>query len=221
VGVNGTPAPVWVVVLIKDFSDAKQRLRPALRSGQREELARVNARRALAAARAGDRVLAVCGSERVAELARQAGAEVLLEVSPSGQNPAARLGLTHAASRGARAVLLLSSDLPLVDRRTVAGMLASGHRLAPPAVLAAPATGRGGTNALYLCPPDAVDLHFGNDSLVEFERDAASRGSRFELYESPRLALDLDEPADLAELQRQGVSGLGLCLADAGARLPI
>jgi len=216
---SAAPAPVWVVVLIKDFGDAKQRLRPALHSGQRQELARANARLALAAAEAGDRVLAVCGSERVAELARQAGTEVLLEVSPAGQNPAARLGLAHAASRGAGAVLLLSSDLPLVNRQAVAGMLASGRRLAPPAVVAAPATGRGGTNALYLAPPDAVDLHFGNNSLVEFERDAASRGARFQLYRSPRLALDLDEPADLVELRRQGSSGQGLCLADAGGGL--
>jgi 2-phospho-L-lactate guanylyltransferase len=190
------------VVLVKDFSEAKQRLRPALDSEQRRDLARRNASLALAAARAGDRVLAVCGSEAAAEAARQAGAETLLEAQPSGQNPAARLGIAHAAAGGAGAVLLLSSDLPLVTRRIVAGMLAAARRLGRPAVLAAPATGRGGTNALYLCPPDAIELHFGDDSLVKFGRDAAARGVRFELYESPRLALDLDEPADLEELSR-------------------
>lgn len=217
---SGAQAPVWVVVLVKDFGDAKHRLRTALQPEQRRELARENARLALAAATAGDRVLAVCGSERAAELARRAGAEVLLEASPSGQNSAARLGLAHAASRGAGAVLLLSSDLPLLNRSTIAGMLAYAGRLAPPAVVAAPATGRGGTNALYLCPPDAIDLHFGHDSLVEFKRDAMARGARFQLYRSPRLALDLDEPADLAELRRQDVSGQWLCMADATGALP-
>jgi 2-phospho-L-lactate guanylyltransferase len=192
----------WVVVLVKDFSEAKQRLRPALGPEQRRDLAQRNASLGLGAARAGDRVLAVCGSEAAAEAARQAGAEALLEARPSGQNPAARLGIAHAAARGAGAVLLLSSDLPLVTRRVVAGMLAAARRLGRPAVLAAPATGRGGTNALYLCPPDAIELHFGDDSLAKFSRDAAARGVRFELYESPRLALDLDEPADLEELSR-------------------
>ena len=67
--------------------------------------------------------------------------------------------------------------------------------------LAAPATGRGGTNALYLCPPSAVDLHFGDASLEKFARDAAERQVRFQLFESPRLALDLDEPSDLEELR--------------------
>jgi 2-phospho-L-lactate guanylyltransferase (CobY/MobA/RfbA family) len=79
-------------------------------------------------------------------------------------------------------------------------MLAAAGRLDRPAVLAAPATGRGGTNALYLGPPDAIELHFGDDSLRRFERDAANRGVRFELFEAPELALDLDEPSDLAIL---------------------
>jgi 2-phospho-L-lactate guanylyltransferase len=193
---------IWVVVLVKDFDLAKQRLRPALDPPARRELAIENARRALSAARAGDRVLAVCGSEAAAELARSAGVEVVVEAEPSGQNPAARLGIAHARSAGAGAVLLLSSDLPLVNRRTIAGLLAAGRRLGRPAVVAAPATGRGGTNALYLCPPDAIDLHFGDDSLGKFERDAAQRGVPFALHESPRLALDLDEPSDLAELRR-------------------
>jgi 2-phospho-L-lactate guanylyltransferase len=192
----------WVVVLVKDFDLAKQRLRPALDPPARRELAIENARRALSAAGAGDRVLAVCGSEAAAELARSAGVEVVVETEPSGQNPAARLGIAHARSAGAGAVLLLSSDLPLVNRRTIAGLLAAGRRLGRPAVVAAPATGRGGTNALYLCPPDAIDLHFGDDSLAKFERDAVARGVPFALHESPRLALDLDEPSDLAELHR-------------------
>jgi 2-phospho-L-lactate guanylyltransferase len=199
---EAAPHLTWVIVLVKDFNEAKSRLRPALEPGERRDLARENARLALAAARAGDRALAICGSEAAAELARELGVEALLEGDPSGQNPAARLGIAHAAERGASAVLLLSSDLPRVNRRTVAAMLAAARRLGRPAVLAAPAMGRGGTNAVYLCPPRAIDLHFGDDSLGKFERDAAARGARFALHESPRLALDLDEPSDLEELRR-------------------
>lgn len=192
--------PLWVAVLVKDFSAAKQRLRPALDPAARRQLARRNAALALEAAGAGDHVLAVCGSEEAADLARVAGAEVLLEEEPAGQNPAARRGLELAAGRGAGGVLIISSDLPLVSRRVVAAMLQSARRLGSPSVLAAPATGRGGTNALYLSPPDAIALHFGDDSLAAFERDAAARGVRFELFESPELALDLDEPSDLVLL---------------------
>jgi 2-phospho-L-lactate guanylyltransferase len=187
-------------VLVKDFSTAKQRLRPALDPRARRELARRNARLALDAARAGDRVVAVCGSQDAADLARDAGAAVLVEDQPSGQNPAARRGLEFAVSQGAVAVLLISSDLPLVSRGVVEEMLETARRLEGPSIVAAPATGRGGTNALYLRPPNVVDLHFGDDSLRTFERDAAGRGVRFVLFEAPELALDLDEPSDLAIL---------------------
>lgn len=192
----------WVVVLLKDFAGAKTRLAPALDGEARHRLARRNAELALLAARAGDRVVAVAGGEEPAALAADLGAEVLVEARPAGQNPAAALGLAHAAAGGAGAVLLLSSDLPLITEELVAALLARGAALPSPAVLAAPATGRGGTNALYLRPPDACGLHFGDDSLRKFDADCRARGVTFQLFESPELALDLDEPSDLELLQR-------------------
>ena len=191
----------WAVVLVKDFGSAKQRLAPALRPEERGRLARTNAKLAIAAAAAADRVLAVCGSRDAAELAEALRVEVLLEAQPRGQNSAAWLGITHAMSVGARAVLLLSSDLPLVTHNAIADMLRVAEQLAPPAVVAAPAIGRNGTNALYLAPPTAVELHFGDGSLAKFESDAIQRGTRFQLYPSPELALDLDEPSDLEMLK--------------------
>jgi 2-phospho-L-lactate guanylyltransferase (CobY/MobA/RfbA family) len=81
-------------------------------------------------------------------------------------------------------------------------LLDVGGRLAPPAVVAVPAAGRGGTNALYLHPPRAIGLHFGADSLALFRREAQRKGVRLVIHRSPAIALDLDEPADLARLRR-------------------
>jgi len=146
----------WVVVLIKDFSSAKQRLQPALGPRSRRALARRNAQLAVSAAAAGDHVLVVAGSEQVAALAKKWGAEVLLEPRPEGQNVAARRGINRAIEEGAGAVLLLSSDLPLVTPDAVRELLDAAALHASPVAMAAPAVGRGGTNALYLRPPDAV-----------------------------------------------------------------
>lgn len=192
----------WVVVLIKDFAHAKQRLRPALTPPERRRLAERNARLALAAARAGDHVLAVCAGDDGAALAREAGVEWVREERPEGQNPAAQRGIRRAVEGGAGAVLLLSSDLPLITSEAVRDLLQAAGAMGVPAVLAAPATGRGGTNALYLSPPDVIDLHFGDDSLRKFEQDAYGRGVPFALHERTALALDLDEPGDLEELAR-------------------
>jgi 2-phospho-L-lactate guanylyltransferase len=192
----------WVVVLIKDFGSAKQRLRPVLGPAARRALARRNAQLAVEAARAGDRVLVVAGDEGVAALAREWGAEVLLEPRQEGQNVAAARGIARAAEGGANAVLLLSSDLPLITVDAVREVLEAASRIESPAAVAVRAVGRGGTNALYLRPPDAISLHFGADSLAKFRHEAESRGVNFAVHDSDAMALDLDEPGDLARLRR-------------------
>jgi 2-phospho-L-lactate guanylyltransferase len=192
----------WVVVLIKDFNSAKQRLQSALGPRSRRALARKNAQLAVRAASAGDHLLVVAGSEEVAALARKWGAEVLLEPRPEGQNVAARRGINRAIEEGASAVLLLSSDLPLVTPDAVHELLDDAARRDSPVAVAAAAVGRGGTNALYLRPPDAIGLHFGDDSLAKFLHEAESKGVAFVVHQSDAMALDVDEPADLARLRR-------------------
>lgn len=192
----------WVIVLIKDFGSAKQRLRPALGPRARRGLARRNARLAVRAAAAGDHVLVVAGGEGVADLASVWGADVLLEPREEGQNMAAQRGIERALQAGADAVLLLSSDLPLVTAESVREVLDSVARLRPPVAVAIPAIGRGGTNALYMRPPDAIRLHFGDDSLAKFRDDADAAGVEFVIHHSDAMALDLDEPSDLARLSR-------------------
>jgi 2-phospho-L-lactate/phosphoenolpyruvate guanylyltransferase len=195
-------AGTWVIVLIKDLDSAKQRLGKVLDPRARRALAHRNAERAIRAAAPGDRRLVVAGSAEVVAIAEQLGAEALLEPRMEGQNVAAKRGIAHAVKRGAGAVLLLSSDLPLVTPKAVKELLKAAGRVAPPAAVAVPALGRGGTNALYLNPPNAVSLHFGADSLAAFRRDAAARGVNFAVHKSEALALDLDEPADLAHVRR-------------------
>ncbi len=192
----------WVVVLVKDFGDAKQRLGPALSAVERRDLAKRNAERAIRAATASPNRLVVAGSEEVAQLARRLDTQVFVEPRQEGQNPAAQRGIQHALAHGAEAVLLLSSDLPLVDRDAVGAMLEAAAATTGPVAIAAPAIGRGGTNALYLRPPGVIGLHFGGDSLALFRRDAEAREVPFLLHESPAFALDLDEPVDLARLRR-------------------
>jgi len=164
----------------------------------RRALALRNAERAIRAAAGGDHPLVIGGSAEVKELAKRLGVDAVIERRQQGQNVAAKLGISHALKGKARAVLILSSDLPLVTPKSVRDMLQTASRVEPPAVVAAPAIGRGGTNALYLSPPDAISLRFGADSLKAFRREAETKGVNFEVHKSEALALDLDEPEDLA-----------------------
>ena len=184
-----------VVVLIKDFDSAKQRLSPALDPRRRRLLAVSMAVKALAAA--GPAAIVVAGSPEAATLAADRVKEVIREDHPAGQREAARRGIDRALELGADAVLIVSSDLPRVSGDAIREMIEAGEKLGSPAVLAAPALGRGGTNALFLSPPRVIDLHFGDDSLNKFEADALSRSVPFHHFESEAFALDLDEPSDL------------------------
>jgi 2-phospho-L-lactate guanylyltransferase len=192
----------WVVVLIKDFDSAKQRLRPAMGAKSRRALARRTAQLAVQAAGAGDHVLVVAGGEEVAEIAAAWGADVVLEPREEGQNTAAERGLKRAVEGGAGAALLLSSDLPLVTHDAVRHLLEAASRLKPPVAVAVPALGRGGTNALFVRPPEVLAMHFGDDSLARFREEAQAKGVSFAVHHSEALALDIDEPADLARLSR-------------------
>jgi 2-phospho-L-lactate/phosphoenolpyruvate guanylyltransferase len=195
-------AGTWVIVLIKDLDSAKQRLGKVLDPKARRALAHRNAERAIRAAASGDKRLVVAGSAEVAAIAEGLGADALLEPRMEGQNVAAKRGIAHAMKMGAGAVLLLSSDLPLVTPKAVKELLNAAGLVPPPAAVAVPALGRGGTNALYLNPPNAISLHFGADSLAAFRRDAEARGVNFAIHKSEAMALDLDEPADLANPRR-------------------
>ena len=93
--------------------------------------------------------------------------------------------------------LVMSSDLPLVDADGLLRMIARADDAGAIAV-AASASGRQGTNALFLRPPGDFDLHFGAASLPRFAQEARVRERRFVVHEDPTLALDLDEPSDLS-----------------------
>jgi 2-phospho-L-lactate guanylyltransferase len=197
-----TKTVTWIVVLVKDFDSAKQRLGPALDPRSRRTLARRNAERAVRAASAGDHRLVVAGSQEVAAMARRLGALAVVELRQEGQNVAAKRGIARAVQAGAGAVLLLSSDLPLVTAKSVRELLRVAAHVETPAAVAVPAVGRGGTNALYLRPPDAIALRFGADSLESFRREAEARGVNFVIHHSDAMAIDLDEPDDLARVRR-------------------
>jgi 2-phospho-L-lactate guanylyltransferase len=200
------PPSFWIVVLIKDFTTAKSRLASVLEPLRRRRLAEMTAARALDAAVALAPTLAVCGSVEAADFARLRGATLVVEPSPSGQNHAAMLGLDEVVHRGAGSVLLLSSDLPLVDEAAIRRLLA--HTGVPGSLaVAAAADGRQGTNALYLRPPGDFSLHFGEASLPKFADEARVRGRRFIVHDDPSLALDLDEPSDLSAWRRLEPTG--------------
>ncbi len=110
-------------------------------------------------------------------------------------------GLAFAGSRGAARAVTLPADVPLVDSdeiRSVIDADASGVTLVP-------SRDGDGTNAILFDPLDALKPSFGPGSFARHRAQAAARGIACRVLHLSGLALDIDEPSDLALLvQRTG-----------------
>jgi 2-phospho-L-lactate guanylyltransferase (CobY/MobA/RfbA family) len=82
----------------------------------------------------------------------------------------------------------------------------------PPVVVAAPDRHRDGTNALLVCPAGLIEYEFGQGSFQRHCDRAIKAGARLEICEFPSLALDLDRPEDLAEVE--AVLDLGIEISE-------
>ena len=200
---SGRPvSAVWAVVPVKCFDRGKSRLAAVLDAAAREQLARSSCGHvldALARSRRLDGVLVVTDCEAVLAHAAARGATGQLEAEVAGG--AGALGrivdaaLADVAARGATAALVLMSDLPRLatdDVDRVLGLLSTND------FVVTPDHRDEGTNALALPLPARFTTSFGNvDSFARHRATAERLGARLGVYRHPRLAVDVDEPADL------------------------
>lgn len=108
--------------------------------------------------------------------------------------------------------LVLMADLPLVQAGDIQRLADSNAD-----ITIAPGVG-GGTNALVVREPRfRVDYH--GASYLDHRRAAADLGASVETVDSRRLASDIDEPDDLAEVLIHGTGAAHDWLVDAGFEL--
>jgi 2-phospho-L-lactate/phosphoenolpyruvate guanylyltransferase len=192
-----TPGPLWAVVPVKRFVEAKTRLADILSDGGRSALARAMLRDVLTAvagcpAIAG--IVVVTGDDMAAAIAAPFGA-LVVEDGSIGYNAAVRTGISHIRERTAH-VMVLPADIPLVRAGDIA-RLASIHP-AGPAVTVARAAADGGTNALVMSPPDVIAVQFGTNSEARHVAAAHKAGAAVQSLVIPRMAYDIDRPEDVA-----------------------
>ncbi|HEX7096405.1 MAG TPA: hypothetical protein VF183_11015, partial [Acidimicrobiales bacterium] len=106
-----------VVVPLKAFSHAKQRLAGVLDEDRRSELARTLATRVVHAAKHLP-VYVVCDDDEVAAWAREEGAAVLWRPA-AGLDDAATFGTAAVREAGFREVVIAHGDLPHAEDLTV------------------------------------------------------------------------------------------------------
>ncbi|MEA2288076.1 MAG: 2-phospho-L-lactate/phosphoenolpyruvate guanylyltransferase [Solirubrobacteraceae bacterium] len=183
----------WAVLPVKSFGRAKTRTR--LHDPERADLAERMAGdvlRALAEVRGLAGVLVVTREPRVALLAD----DVVPDPDETGHSAAALLGIEEALARGARRVLLVPGDCPLMDATEVEALL----DFADAGVTIVPDRHGTGTNALVLDPPDVMAPAFGPGSFARHAALARAAGAAVRVRHVPSLAFDVDTPDDVAAL---------------------
>jgi 2-phospho-L-lactate guanylyltransferase len=190
------------VLPIKRFSAAKRRLASGLDGERRRTLAAAmvaDVLEAIGEARSVERTIVVSGDPVAQELASAAGAEVVPDPEDAGHVEAALAGIARAEVEGAECVVLLPGDCPLLDPRELDRLLTG---LPERYVAIVPDRHGTGTNALALCPPDAIAPAFGEGSCSRHVALAREAGIPFGVEELASLGLDLDTPADIVALTR-------------------
>lgn len=214
-------AGIWAVVPVKETEGAKQRLAAALSPAQRQALALAmleDVLVALAEVRGLAGLALVTLDADATALAKQYGAECWADGARDGHTGAVTAAGRRLAASGAAGILTLPGDIPLVTAAEIAKLLAA-HRPAP-AFTIAPSHDEHGSNAVLLSPPDAVPLRFGDDSFFPHLDAAKARGLAPTVLHLPGIALDIDNPVDLAHFASLGSrTRAGLWLAENASTL--
>ena len=197
------------ILPVKRLTGAKRRLGTGLEEEERRALVLAMAGdvlEAIGGARTIERTLVVTAEPAIEELAREAGAEVLPDPTEKGHPEAALIGIERATANGARCVVLLPGDCPMLDPRELDRLLTG----VPERFVAVVPDRHGtGTNALVLSPPDAIRPAFGEGSRERHVAAAVEAAIPHAEEDLPSLALDLDTPADVIALTTALHSGRG------------
>lgn len=197
----------YILIPVKDLTRAKQRLAHLLTQEERTRLAwalLTNTLAAVASVREVERLAIVTLYAPAIKLAERYGLEVIRETAQISESHSVDFGSREAQRRGATAVLRLPIDLPLITGHDIELILA--HEAGAPSVIIVPSRDGTGTNAILRRPPDLFPSQFGSASLAKHLRAAELAQASCTVLELPRIALDIDEPADVWELLRRGPS---------------
>jgi len=195
-------AKVVAIIPVKPFDESKSRLSPVLKAEQRAALAQAWFLQTLDRARkcpAIDQIIVVSRSTWVLDAARTLAATALEEREP-GLNAALSHATEVAIGKGADAVCVIPTDLPLLTVDGLSDLLAQG--IGAGGCLLVPDRREQGTNFLFVRPPVSAFYRFGADSFRRHRHAAIGANLRPSLVYGSAASFDIDEPGDWEEWQR-------------------
>lgn len=199
---------LWVIIPVKPFIRAKSRLSEILSPEERSELAEGMLRHVLGVVRQVPQVagtLVISRDSKAHAVAREMGAYTVMESGTPELNSALMRATQVVGSWKGGAVLILPADLPFIAAEDVSALVQMGKNMNT-VVIATDDEGDG-TNAMLVRPPGLLHYSYGPGSFRRHIAEAESLGATVKVYESPRMALDIDMPEDLAKYRALSAAG--------------
>src|SRR5262245_59876419 len=161
-----------VLLPVKDFRNAKQRLAPALDSTTRKGLARAmlgDVLDALSRTRAVEQVVVVSACDEVIRMAKSFGFEIIIEKSVDGHSAAVNRTVEMMAPTCSR-ILAVAGDLPCLLPSEVDFVL---EAVSEP-ITFIPSRDWTGTNGVVFMPPARILMEYGSFSFRRHVSKAAA-----------------------------------------------
>lgn len=189
-----------ILVPIKNTASAKQRLASVLDQTLRTQLAQTMLHDVLAALhewKGRPSVGIVTGDPYATNLAQEFDFDVIPDLDNPGETAAIEMATRVCVERGEDSTLVIPADIPLIQSWELEEILK--HAPKEGSVLVPAGDGRG-TNAAFRRPANLFPLRFGNDSFKPHHAAARATGKACVVLSLPGVAVDVDNPEDLAQL---------------------
>jgi 2-phospho-L-lactate/phosphoenolpyruvate guanylyltransferase len=201
---------LWAIVPVKPLRRNKSRLAGILSEEERTELNHhllIQTIDALKSIPQIENILVISKDNGALSVARDQGARTVLEQGDSMLNVSLARATIVAMTYSMRGVLILPADLPFLNKEDIEVLLQKAED--PPVVVIVPDRHQQGTNALLVCPAGLIEYEFGPGSFLQHCERAREAGARLEICELPSLALNIELPEDLKQIEEEFES-LGL-----------
>ncbi len=193
------------ILAVKGLARAKSRLADNFDESGRAEIARALLEDALGLCKSSAFLTwwVTSDDEEALTLAHSYGFNTVKDQTGT-LNGALQQAVLAVKAEGASSVTMIPADIPMAYSGDLRDLLDTGSTSE---VVVVPAARDGGTNALYLRPPDILSPRFGTASLQAHLSLAERMGFRCSILVLPRLALDIDTIEDVDEFMAKDKMG--------------
>ena len=187
-----------ILVPVKRFSKANERLCTTLSPRQREGLARVMLEDVLSSislCKCADKVVLVTAEPEAMETGQRFGAETIAEQTQWSESSSVEFAMKKCDEMGAGSVLVVPGDIPLAQWWEFDAVMEKDD--GEKRIVAVPSRDGTGTNALMIRPPGIISPSFGENSFMRHKKIVADMGIEFSSLILSGIGLDIDAPEDL------------------------